>query len=532
MTINSNPSNPEEVSSAPEQNDVVAEPNGAVKLPLQLKIEKALNGDEFSQELERYGFSSTAEVAGFRRLSDMHKAAQTKASGRAHAALPTYQFYREAKRRAMQAENVMRDAIASQDPVSQSLRHVRPPSLPESVTRALQEEPIRYAKPESIQSSQSPAGYLKHIYDLATTKITPAIEAFGLNVRRPDLQKLELSEDNLHQQITTLELVNEVLLAQLTTSKDSSSLFESFKTQLHPLALPFDRNIATIGTGLAQMNDMSLNEITRRIRYDYALKTPDFTLVPSPVDALNLLQSEFDALQIVINDGDDAPIKQIFGDSIERSQLKIVNVFTAATDISFDEFCQLYRDGKSISDEAGNLYEYTVYGLGFCTGGPLRLSLTEDKQLEMHSVEGDGSRKELDTRTFTAMNHLIRLHKRTGLAFHELNWLLAAGNGATESRNILVHGFDRLAHYLYWRKHYNLSVDQFVGLLAEVNGYRRLGEQDTTLMRQLFGENAALVTTTILAQETTKLSEVDTKTENGISLGDILRRGLKLSQVE
>jgi hypothetical protein len=755
MAINTNPSNPEEVSSAPEQNDVVAEPNGAVKLPLQRRIENALNGDEFSQQLERYGFSSAAEVAGFRRFSDMHKVAQTKASGRADATPPTYQFYREAKRRAMQAENVMRDAIASQDPVSQSLRHVRPPSLPESVTRALQEEPIRYAKPESIQSSQSPAAYLKHIYDLATTKITPAIEAFGLNVRRPDLQNLELSEDNLHQQITTLELVNEVLLAQLNSengldfsgtgskidinsikfrfdpliwtlelwirvnelspeieyhtvvSSDSnpdsnsqqspfimvlkpregsssynlqvgfgdgsgtptsniwrevltlkewhhiaavcdgkhiylikngevfgdphvislfdpavtreptvignfsddtpfpggqirdvrlwkvarspekivadmnrrlngdeeglvayfpmdegsgteiknladptgnsngilagpslpswinpiSSLFESFKTQLHPLALPFDRNIATIRTGLAQMNNMSLNEITRRIRYDYAFKAGNFTLVPSPVDALNLLQSEFEVLKTITSNEIDK-FKKIFGDSIEEiSQLKIVNVFTAATDISFDEFCQLYRDGKSISDEAGNVYESCVYGATFFTKYYLRLSLNKEQQLEMHSVGSTSNRTEFIADTFFAMNHLVRLYKRTGLAFHELDWLLSAVPGASSGKTVTDLGFDVIAHYLYWRKHYNLSVDQFAGLLGQVNGYRRLGEQDTTLMRQLFGENAALVTTTVLAKNTT-LSDVDTKTENGISLGDILRRGLKLSQVE
>ena len=534
MTINTNPSNPEEVSSAPEQNDVVAEQNGGVKIPLQQKIENALNGDEFSQQLERYGFSSAAEVAGFRRFSDLHKVAQTKASTRADATPPTYQFYREAKRRAMQTENVMRDAIASQDPVSQALRHVRPPSLPESLTRALGADPIRYAKPESIQSSQSPAAYLKHIYDLATTKITPSKETFGLNVRRPDLQNLQLSEDNLHQQITTLELVNEVLLAQLTSStgNDSSALFESFKTQLHPLALPFDRNIATIRTGLAQMNEMSLNEITRRIDYDYPFKPKDFTLVPSPVDALNLLQSEVEILKTSTEDDVDK-FKQIFGDSIEISQLKMVNVFTAATDISFDEFSQLYREGKPITDEAGTLYASCDYGMRFCMPGFLRLSLNPEQQLEMHSVEDPTEdRSEFKGNTFFAMNHLIRLYKRTGLAFHQLDWLLCAVPGAKDTGKVTDLGLDVLAHCLYWRKHYNLSVDQFVGLLAQVNGYRRLGEQETTLMRQLFGENAALVTTTILAQEKTKLSDVDTKTENGISLGDILRRGLKLSQVE
>jgi hypothetical protein len=273
MTNNTNPSTPEEFSSASEQNNVLDEQNGTETLPLQVRIENALNGDEFSKQLESYGFSSTAEVAGFRSLSELCEAAQTKGRSRADGNLPTYEFYREAKQRAIETENVMRDAIASQDPVTQALRHVRPPSLPESVTRTLRQAPVRYAKPESIQSSQSPAAYLKHIYDLATHKITPRNNIFALNTRRPDLSNLTLSEDNLHQQITTLELVNEVLLGQLTdSSNNSESLFNSFKTRLHPLALPFDRNIATIRTGLAQMKDMSLNEINRRINSNYALK--------------------------------------------------------------------------------------------------------------------------------------------------------------------------------------------------------------------------------------------------------------------
>lgn len=489
----------------------------------------ALYNDEFQEELSRYGFTSTAEVAAFPRFNALLAATKAKTGD---TALPTYKFYREAQKRALRVETVMRDAIVGHDPLSQALRHVRTPALPREVATELENDPIRYAKPDSIQSSQSPAAYLKHIYDLATNEITPLDPAnFSLNARRPDLADLKLSEDNLHQEITTLELVNEVLLAQiLATDSTFKPNLEFLKTPLHPLALPFDKDLATIRTGLAQMNGMSLNEIARRLS-QWVISDDNFTLVPDPSDTLNLSQPDVDVLKKTISDSwtSQKMFEEIYGDaSLTPETICVVDKFIVTTDISFDEFIQLFRD-YGVVDENGTAYEANQYGARFFTDLPLRLESNNDK-LEMKCLEGNNT-KFLSPEMLAGMNHLVRLYKRTGLAFHQLDWLLSAVPGAKGNKCVTDVGFDVIAHYLYWLQKYNLSVDEFVGLLAEVNSYRRVGEQETSLLGQMFGADAAYVNQKIL-DDTTTLIQVETSTNKGITLGDILRRGLKLSRAE
>uniref|UniRef100_UPI002604124C Tc toxin subunit A n=1 Tax=Breoghania sp. TaxID=2065378 RepID=UPI002604124C len=60
-----------------------------------------------------------------------------------------------------------------------------------------------YARPSSLQSTQSVPAYLRHLYRIATGAdsdigiIQPKDEPFGIESRRPDLVALVLSEDNL-----------------------------------------------------------------------------------------------------------------------------------------------------------------------------------------------------------------------------------------------------------------------------------------------------------------------------------------------
>ncbi|NES79215.1 MULTISPECIES: LamG-like jellyroll fold domain-containing protein [Okeania] len=590
-------------------------------------------------------------------------------------------------------------------------------------------EPVRYAKPGSIQSSQSAAAYLKHIYDLAREQISPSLEKWALDTRRPDLQNLELSENNLHEEITTLELVNEVLLSMLcsclhfpgndgyvrvpntdnqmkvfndqsftvecwakveegnSTSRmmlfsesggglvragffddklffaldngtqrcpdiyeytnwhhyafvfnnenkkqeiyrdgvqvyertwdnicgvsaalkigtygsndqyfpgmikemriwnyarfgqeiqenmycplvgnedglmnywpmnegtgetiydrtsrgchgsfsgsnsnkpqwvidknfggqfsDDGQIFNQLKTQLHPLALPFNKDLATVRTGLAQIEGMNVNAIARRFQEDdYALTQESFTLIPHITDALDLVESEIEKLQQNTSDNDNL-FTQIFG-VFTKSELQYVDTFIEATNITFDEFRQLSRD-YAVKDEAGTSYSQNEWGARFHMGTYKVLILEEENErLRMRGDDDDN----IHTNQLSGMNHLVRLKKRTGLEFHQLDQLLCSVKDASDNRRVTDKGFNVLAHYLYWQEQYNLSVDQFVGMLQEVNCYVRVGEQtEPTLMRQLFGKDAPYVTEKILASSI-KLTELENLKEGGITLGD------------
>lgn len=738
--------------------------NDKEQRPLPQRIESALNQqDGFNQELVRCGFNSSAEVAACRDLTELAEKIKANQIIDAIESPNLYELYRKAHRRQQLVAQVMRDVTVSQDPASRGLRHVQPPVLPQVIASELQSEPVRYAKPDSIQSSQSPAAYLKYIYDLTTEQITPMLEKWALDARRPDLRQLELSEDNLHQEITTLELVNEVLLEQFskpilgyaldfllarnasitvpniddrlnllykqsftivfwfkinpnvpddgteqifnqnfwngsildpdaglviltfsssiigfslgsinglgqigkpsnvidnewhhyaavfnhsskrmelyqdgvlldegtlsplekgnidltdksdqensdgsmyfarTTNysefkhiiseihiwdyplsqaeiqkdmssflkgneaslmhywpmnegqgdtvedkterachgsiegenkptwilfsrpRDSEFSFNDLKTQLHPLALPFNKELATVRTGLAQIEGMNVNALARRFQEnDYALIKEPFTLTLHATDALNLVESEIEVLQQTINA--DSPLyTEIFGSTDYLNQ---VDRFIEATDITFEEFRQLYRD-YAVKDEAGTAYHTGQRG-GRFTGGDLIL---KEENGVLYMILRDGHAIYSDY--VAPMNHLVRLYKHTGLAFHQLDQLLCSIPGAKGTRNVTEGGFKVLAHYLYWRQQYNLGVDKYVALLTEINCWQRIGQQkEPTLMRQMFGRYAPQITTIVL-EGTTKLSEVEeVAIENGITLGDILRRGLKLTRRE
>ena len=227
--------------------------------------------------------------AGRGRLQDVCLAGSARHPRQGNATKVSWELYEAARREAGRIVKLVRHAIAVKDPVNQALRHTRS-SVSPTLEKVLREgDPISYARPESIQSDQSLAAYLKTIYELARTEITIEDPLFRLDGRRPDLAEIELSEDNLKREITTLELVNEVLLAQLRTSgvELPASLLQ---TRFYPPALPFHGEHERVRSALSQMGQQSLNELGAAARPDdFAIHQPDFTLVPNAADALNLL---------------------------------------------------------------------------------------------------------------------------------------------------------------------------------------------------------------------------------------------------
>ena len=95
-------------------------------------------------------------------------------------------------------------------------------------------------------------------------------------------------------------------------------------------------------------------------------------------------------------------------------------------------------------------------------------------------------------------------------------------------RHLEALGFDVLAHYLYYRRELDLTADEFVALLWQINPYYRVDMDEVSMLRELFGDDAPLVRERTLAG--VSLSAVD---EAGNKpLGDVLRRGLKLTATE
>lgn len=95
-----------------------------------------------------------------------------------------------------------------------------------------------YAEPGMVSSMFSPAAYLTELYREAR-ELHEKESKYHLDKRRPDLKELSLSEENLNDEISTLELSNEVLFTALKGTGDDKSVFERLSEKCQPINLPY-----------------------------------------------------------------------------------------------------------------------------------------------------------------------------------------------------------------------------------------------------------------------------------------------------
>ncbi|MET4862394.1 neuraminidase-like domain-containing protein [Morganella morganii] len=97
-----------------------------------------------------------------------------------------------------------------------------------------------YAEPGMVSSMFSPAAYLTELYREAR-ELHKQDSKYHLDKRRPDLKALSLSQENLNDEISTLELSNEVLFKALKEDKDKDeqSVLKRLSEKYQSIALPY-----------------------------------------------------------------------------------------------------------------------------------------------------------------------------------------------------------------------------------------------------------------------------------------------------
>jgi hypothetical protein len=361
--------------------------------------------------------------------------------------------------------------------------------------------PLRFAARDSIQSSLSPAGYLKHLYDLAKA-IDNSTPELNLSQRRPDLADLALSEANLNAELPTLDLANELLLAQLlkaagpgTTAADIDT---GLATSLYPLALPIDTAHSQLRHTLTAMGGSSLNALARVLREQaYALGDTGFTAVPNVLDALNLYQGHLEVLAAATPAA--STLSTDWYGVPTDTDLSDVATFQAATGLTPEAFSRLYCIDP-VYDAAGMAHASDQGQARYISNYQYRLSFqVSNGRQSMCWVDDGGNKQPLNATILGNMNRMIRLQQRTGLTCAELDRLLQTvqteadagvlGTGGSGSAAAL----EVIARYLYWRERYGLGVDEFVGMLTGINGQYPLGLPDDSLFARLFGNSAGAI---------------------------------------
>ena len=512
-----------------------------------MKFHRFLDREAVAAAFEALGFATPDEATRFRNVDRLyrHLLQRTGGDGTGPEFRDLPQRFLEAQHLASKFEGAGRDLVGLHDPATAMLRHLAAPAIQAPAgSGVLDEEAVRYVRPDSIQSSQSPAAYLTWLYNLAKTEITPALPPFGLDRRRPDLQHLVLSRDHLDVEITTLRLANEILTAQLVDNGiagDEAALIEAMKTERHPFAMPFDEDNATVREALAAMGGLSLNAVAERGREDaFAPGAGDYTLVANPADRLRLY-GEHVAMLSEHPDSDGTLYSVWYGlpEGVGNAEMQHADVFTIASGLSFQEMEALVGDDRAVVGEDGRAYPGAY--IDFSGAGWWEIRLVE-KADGRYRTEGRSS-PEGDWRTLVVRQHqlqnvVIRLQRRTGLAFHRLDWLLQAAFHGHETDNrwtLLGNGtaLNVLAHYAEWHARHGVGPDEFAGLLRRINYYHREGSGETTLMASLFGGDAPEVTRRVREEEPDAVTVGELEGEGDAGrLGAVLRRGLRLSRAD
>lgn len=95
-----------------------------------------------------------------------------------------------------------------------------------------------YAEPGMVSSMFSPAAYLTELYREAKNLHKENTD-YHLDKRRPDLKSLSLSQENLNDEISTLELSNEVLVTALKGTGDEQSVLKRLSEKCQSINLPY-----------------------------------------------------------------------------------------------------------------------------------------------------------------------------------------------------------------------------------------------------------------------------------------------------
>ena len=450
------------------------------------------------EQLESLGFSSVFEV-----VRDGLSGFKTRIQGLAGLTMTEEEantFFNQAEARAAGLTRLYTQLCARGDPAVSSVAKLEDPvddTLP--VVRSLgsggnygqwfgRTSADGFSHPDSAGSLFSPASYLTDLYR-AAKPLHPSSNGLQLNQRRPDLGALVLSDANLNEEVSTLELTLEVLKTGLAGNAE-----DLLRGALYPMNLPYNHVSEQIHQGMkarksspaelwsvlgdfegqALKQDTNLNSWASRMSGAYAR------------DALGMSPQLFNILTESRNVTDES-VGRYFGVStfsslVDSGQLQTALQLPAQTIISmlgggpFYELSSLvmvaaqnygarYINGwvDGTTNPAKPMYLYVGAGLG----QPVPAPANSPSNSNLYNRNG---------RAFERLNRLVRLqHHVKLLSFEELDWLICqASNDITA--HPLTQALQALAVYLPLRQRYNMTVDNFSACLGVLNTFHGAGK--------------------------------------------------------
>jgi hypothetical protein len=314
---------------------------------------------------------------------------------------------------------------------------------------------LDYLQCDPCQSISSPAAYfvdLMRIVDQYITQPNQGNQGFSsLSDRRPDLEQIPLTCDNTNDTVPYTQIVNEVLEKKLKNDL-GVDVYEHLAQAKYPHTLPFNLYL--------EQTQLYLNHLNTNLADIYATINPQESDSKTWAQAyLGLTPQEFDLL--ITAPPPDYLTMEYLSDrygvdvSANLGGLTQKGTFLKQTGLSCQELNELLYQNLSAQERQDSyiievMRNFYISGRNFSGGTYQYINLEND---EIKNLSNENNEKTLD-----CINRFLRLARKLGWSFADLEWVLAS-TGIKNRRGIDEAAIQEIAKIKLLQSQTKLPLD-------------------------------------------------------------------------
>lgn len=303
---------------------------------------------------------------------------------------------------------------------------------------------LNFKEGDEARSVYSPAAYLTDLVQLLEDYFGSSTggpggdgNRFDLDARRSDIKDILLDGDRTFTQIPYLDIVNEILQRKIEGPNPAQNALDLLKTQVYPLNLPLNFDYERLKKFLGYLNVREgelqdlfslATDLDRQARNILGLSAEEVSYF------LKDRSADEAAIRGAFNLAKDQDLNVIPGVDIpgtgRKPPLALVPQFLLTTGLSGKELRELLFQNLSVTAvNSANLSEQVLAATFFINqglGGFATLNADESMMVwqPAASPSGAGSQPAIPTSWFDRCDRFIRLARKTGYSFSDLDLVL------------------------------------------------------------------------------------------------------------
>ena len=343
---------------------------------------------------------------------------------------------------------------------------------------------LDYSVADEYRSVLSPAAYLTDIMDLKNWKYDHGIvvEKDAVDDRRSDISEILLNAENTITEIPHLDVVNQIMENRVAAIHSGSDPYNTLKTSKFPFNLPFNKDKTEIKYLLEYFKTDAMRfykqfkpypQINIEARESLGLGEEEYSVIVTAVSETTLLQNYYG----IIN---NETLKETFADLFGVSR------FRKATELSALQLTELFFQNLSDKEKDIGVSKKFFINSSSSVGGYL-VTVTdvstkkENIFVRITSTGGTTSDIAPPPDYFDRINRFIRLSRKLGISFADLDLILIKGCGGVLDENAL----QIIAAITWLQKTYEISIEEICTFFSAIKDY---GQGQNTIPEDLYNK--------------------------------------------